>query len=196
MDFAVMINRLVRAARLDVDFYEEVEADTSLTQEALIVVVLVSIAGGIGSFLAGIFSGSIGSALLGLILSVVLGVISYYIWAYVTYFVGTELFEGTADVGELLRTLGYASGPRVLSILTFIPCLGPLAGLVGAIWALVAGFVAVRQALDFDTTKAILTVVIGWLVVLIVTILVGVVLGAGAAGLGVGLNALRGLGGR
>ena len=196
MDFAVMINRLVRAARLDVDFYEEVEADTSLTQEALIVVVLVSIAGGIGSFLAGIFSGSIRSALLGLILSVVLGVISYYIWAYVTYFVGTELFEGTADVGELLRTLGYASGPRVLSILTFIPCLGPLAGLVGAIWALVAGVVAVRQALDFDTTKAILTVVIGWLAVFIVAILVSVVLGAGAAGLGVGLNALRGLGGR
>jgi hypothetical protein len=99
-------------------------------------------------------------------------------------------------VGELLRTLGYASGPRVLSILTFIPCLGPLAGLVGAIWALVAGVVAVRQALDFDTTKAILTVVIGWLAVFIVAILVSVVLGAGAAGLGVGLNALRGLGGR
>lgn len=196
MDFAAMINRVVRAARLDVDLYEGVEADTSLTQEALIVVVLVSIAGGIGSFLAGIFSGSIGSALLGLILSVVLGVISYYIWAYVTYFVGTELFEGTADVGELLRTLGYASGPRVLSILTFIPCLGPLAGLVGAIWALVAGVVAVRQALDFDTTKTILTVVIGWVIVFIVTILVSVVLGAGAAGLGVGLNALRGLGGR
>jgi len=196
MDFAVMINRVVRAAMLDVNLYEEVEADTSLTQEALMVVILVSIAGGIGSFLAGIFSGSIGSALLGLILSVVLGVISYYIWAYVTYFVGTELFEGTADVGELLRTLGYASGLRVLSILAFIPCLGPLVGLVGAIWALVAGVVAVRQALDFDTTKAILTVIIGWVIVLIVTILVSVVFGVGAAGLGAGLGALRGLGGR
>jgi len=196
MDFAKMINRVVRAAMLDVNLYEEVEADTSLTQEALMVVILVSIAGGIGSFLAGIFSGSIGSALLGLILSVVLGVISYYIWAYVTYFVGTELFEGTADVGELLRTLGYASGLRVLSILAFIPCLGPLAGLVGAIWALVAGVIAVRQALDFDTTKAILTVIIGWVIVLIVTILVSVVFGVGAAGLGAGLGALRGLGGR
>jgi len=196
MDFAKMFNRVVRAAMLDVNLCEEVEADTSLTQEALMVVILVSIAGGIGSFLAGIFSGSIGSALLGLILSVVLGVISYYIWAYVTYFVGTELFEGTADVGELLRTLGYASGLRVLSILAFIPCLGPLAGLVGAIWALVAGVIAVRQALDFDTTKAILTVIIGWVIVLIVTILVSVVFGVGAAGLGAGLGALRGLGGR
>jgi hypothetical protein len=85
MDFAAMFNRVVRAAMLDVDLYEKVEADTSLTQEALMVVVLVSVASGIGSFLAGMFSGSIGSALLGLILAVVLGVISYYIWAYVTY---------------------------------------------------------------------------------------------------------------
>jgi hypothetical protein len=177
MDYATMINRMVRAAMLDVDLYEEVEADTGLTQEALMVVVLVSVAGGIGSFLAGIFSGSIGLALLGLILAVVLGVIGYYIWAYVTYFVGTELFEGTADVGEMLRTLGYANGPRVLSVLGFIPCLGPLAGLVGAIWALVAAVVAVRQALDFDTSKAILTVIIGWVIVFIVTLAVSVVFG-------------------
>jgi hypothetical protein len=196
MDFAAMINRVVRAAMLDVDLYEEVEADTTLTQEALMVVILVSIASGVGSFLAGVIGGDFGTAVLGLILGVVMGVLGYYIWAYVTYFVGTNLFEGTADVGEMLRTLGYASGPRVLGILAFIPCLGPLAGLVGALWALVTGVVAVRQALDFDTGKAILTVIIGWVIVFIITIVVSVVLGAGAAGLGAGLGALRGIGGR
>jgi hypothetical protein len=196
MDFAAMINRVVRAAMLDVDLYEEVEADTTLTQEALIVVILVSIASGVGSFLAGVIGGDIGAAVLGLILGVVMGVLGYYIWAYVTYFVGTNLFEGTADVGEMLRTLGYASGPRVLGVLAFIPCLGPLAALVGALWALVTGVVAVRQALDFDTGKAILTVIIGWVIVFIITIVVSVVLGAGAVGLGVGLGALQGLGGR
>ena len=196
MDFAAMINRVVRAAMLDVDLYEEVEADTTLTQEALMVVILVSIASGVGGFLAGIIGGDIGAAVLGLILGVVMGVLGYYIWAYVTYFVGTNLFQGTADVGEMLRTLGYASGPRVLGVLAFIPCLGPLAGLVGAIWALVTGVVAVRQALDFDTGKAILTVIIGWVIVFIITIVVSVVLGAGAVGLGAGLGALQGLGGR
>jgi hypothetical protein len=195
MDFAAMINRVVRAAMLDVDLYEEVEADTTLTQEALMVVILVSIASGVGSFLAGVIGGDIGAAVLGLILGVVMGVLGYYIWAYVTYFVGTNLFDGTADVGEMLRTLGYASGPRVLGVLAFIPCLGPLAALVGALWALVAGVVAVRQALDFDTGKAILTVIIGWVIVFIITIVVSVVLGAGAAGLGAGLGALRGMGG-
>ena len=194
MDFAAMFNRVVRAAMLDVNLYEEVEADTSLTQEALMVVILVSVASGIGSFLAGLIGeGGIGAALIGLIFGMVMGVLGYYIWAYITYFVGTNLFGGTADVGELLRTLGYASGPRVLGVLAFIPCLGGLAGLGGAIWALVTGVIAVRQALDFDTTKAILTVIIGWVIVLIISVVLGTVLGIGAAGLGVGLGALRGL---
>jgi hypothetical protein len=184
MDLAKMFNRVTRAAMLDVNLYEEVEADTSLNQEALIVVILVSILSGIGGFLQGVFSGDIGAALLALVVGVVLGVVSYYIWAYVTYFVGTNLFGGTADAGELLRVLGYASGPRVLGVLGFIPCVGGLAGAVGAIWALVAGVIAVREALDFDTTKAVLTVIIGWVIVFAISIVVGLVFGIGAAGLG------------
>jgi hypothetical protein len=155
-----------------------------LNQEALIVVVLVSIASGIGAFLGGVLSGDIGPALLALIVTVVLGIVNYYIWAYVTYFVGTNLFQGTADAGEMLRTLGYASGPRVLGILSFIPCAGAVAALAGAIWALVAGVIAVRQALDFDTTKAILTVIIGWVIIFVITLVVTFVFGIGAAGLG------------
>jgi hypothetical protein len=184
MDLAKMFNRVTRAAMLDVGLYEEVEADTSLNQEALIVVVLVSILSGIGGFLQGVFRGDIGAALLALVVGVVLGVVSYYIWAYVTYFVGTNLFGGTADAGELLRVLGYASGPRVLGVLGFIPCVGGLAGIVGAIWALVAGVIAVREALDFDTTKAVLTVIIGWVIVFAISLVVGLVFGVGAVGLG------------
>jgi hypothetical protein len=192
MDFGVMINRMIRAAMLDIAFYEEAEADTSLTQEALMVVILVSIVGGIGSFLGGIIGGDIGAAIIGLIVAVVLGVINYYIWAYITYFVGTNLFEGTADPGELLRTLGYASSPRVLGILGFIPCVGWLIALIGGIWALVAGVVAVRQALDFDTTKAVITVIIGWAIILIITLVIGTVLGIGALGVGALSGALSG----
>jgi ABC-type amino acid transport system permease subunit len=189
MDFGAMINRMIRASMLDVDFYEEVEADTSLTQEALMVVILVSIVTGISVFLASIIGGSIIGAIVGLIVVVIIGVINYYIWAYVTYFVGTNLFQGTADVGELLRTLGYASSPRVLGILGFIPCVGWLVALASAIWALVAAVVAVRQALDFDdTVKAIITVLIGWVIILIIQFVVfgilGAVFGVGMAGIG------------
>lgn len=184
MDFGKMINRVIRAAMLDVNLYEEVEADASLNQEALIVVILVSVASGIGAFLGSMFGGEIGPALLSLLITAALGVVNYYIWAYVTYFVGTNLFKGTADPGEMLRTLGYASGPRVLGVLSFIPCVGALASIAGAIWALVAGVIAVRQALDFDSTKAVLTVIVGWVIVFAISMVVGLVFGVGAAGLG------------
>jgi hypothetical protein len=181
MDYNVMLNRVIRAARLDVSFYEEAETNTALTQEALMVVVIVSLLSGIGSFLGGLFTG-IGAAFIGLILAVVLGVVGYYIWAYVTHWVGTNLFHGTATVDELLRTLGYANGPRALGFFAFIPCIGPLIGLAGAIWALVAGVVAVRQALNFDTTNAVVTVLIGWIIVMVISVVLGVLLGVGAFG--------------
>jgi hypothetical protein len=192
MDFGAMIDRVRRAAMLDVGLYQEVEADSSLNQEALVVVALVSVAAGIGGFLGGLTSGNIGPAFVALVVAVVLGVVNYYIWSYLTYFVGTSLFGGTADPGELLRVLGYASGPRVLGLLNFIPCVGWVFGLGGAIWALVAGVIAVREALDFDTTKAILTVIIGWVVILVITTIVGTVLGVGALGLGAVISSLSG----
>jgi hypothetical protein len=191
IDVTAMIRRAVRAAVLETAVYEEAEANANLNQEALAVVILVSLANGVGLFVSGLLGGSIGAAIGGLVFGLIIGVLGYYIWAYITYWVGTSLFQGTADVGELLRTLGYASGPRVLGILTFIPCLGGLAGFIGGIWALVTGVIAVRQALDFDTGKAILTVIIGWIIVLIITVILGAALGIGAAGLGVLSGRLR-----
>jgi len=95
-----------------------------------------------------------------------------------------NLFHGTADYGELLRTIGYAYSPNVLGFFSFIPILGWLIALVGSIWALVAGVIAVRQALDFDTTKAVLTVVIGWVVMMIVAAIIAGIFGLGAVTMG------------
>ena len=179
-----IFNRIIKAATLDVAFFTEVEGDRSLNNEALLVVILASIAGGIGGFLGRIFEGEIGAALLALFVLAILGIINYYIWAYVTYFIGTNLFEGRADPGELLRVLGYASGPRLLSLFSFVPCLGPMLSLIGGIWSLIAGFIGVREALDLDTGKTLITVIVGWVVVLIITIVVGFFVGVGALGLG------------
>ncbi|MEK6254999.1 MAG: hypothetical protein N2B05_09915, partial [Gemmatimonadales bacterium] len=66
--------------------------------------------------------------------------------------------------GELLRTLGYAQAPAVLLIFGFVPVLGNILGAVVGIWLLVTGIVAIRQALDFDTGKAVMTAFLGWLV--------------------------------
>ena len=160
---------MVRAAKLEPGVYEELERDTGATWEALLVVVIVSVAAGIGGLLAGEISGSAGVAITDFAVGVVLAAMAWAEWSLITYFIGTTLFKGTADYGELLRTIGFAYTPNILQIFAFIPILGGLLVLIGAIWALIAGVVAVRQALDFSTTKAILTVIIGWIIMLIIT---------------------------
>jgi len=179
-----LFNRAVSAAMLDVEFFRRAESDISLNQEALIVVILVSLAGSIGGFIGGLMGGGFGSALLALIVALIVGVANYYIWAYITHFVGTQLFHADVNPGELLRVLGYASGPRVLNILSFIPCIGPLISLAGGLWALVAGFVGAREALDLDTTKTLITVVIGWVVITVIRIVMFSILGVGGLVLG------------
>ncbi len=165
-----IIDRMRGAAMLDVATYEEVEHDRGATGQAFIVVVLVAICAGIGGL------GDGGSGFLGGLIGAILGWLS---WSAVTMFVGTRLFGGTADWGELLRTLGFAQAPGVLAILGIIPVLGGLVQFVVWIWLLVAGIVAIRQALDIDTGKAILTALVGWLAMVVIGIIFGMIFGIG-----------------
>jgi hypothetical protein len=179
---------MIRAARLDAGVYEELEADRSATSQAATAVGIVAVCNGVGAALAAQFiarpEGVPGpNPILALVGGVVGALLGWLIWSYVTYFVGTKFFGGTATPGELLRTIGFAQSPGVLNLLSFIPVVGGIIALVTGIWALVAGIVAVRQALDFDTGKAILTTVIGWIFLVIVIVLVSVLIG-GALGLG------------
>ncbi|HEX2276009.1 MAG TPA: YIP1 family protein [Candidatus Tectomicrobia bacterium] len=146
------------AALLHSDTYEEVEADQTATGQAAGVVALVAVAqaiGGAGEGGFGVLAGAI-SALLG-----------WLLWAGITYLIGAKLLGGTATWGELLRTLGFAQTPGVLYVLGFIPVLGGIIRFVVAIWVLIAGVIAIRQALDVGTGKAILTAVLGWLVIVL-----------------------------
>ncbi|MHB0869345.1 MAG: Yip1 family protein [Chloroflexota bacterium] len=162
------IDRMIRAARLDPSLYEEVERDLSATTQALLVVVVVSFIAALGSSVP--FLGRPGQVMSMLVFGVLGAVVGWVIWSLVTYWIGTSLFRGTATPGELLRTLGFAYTPNILGFFGFIPCFGGLIGLVGAIWSLIAGIVAVRQALDFDTGKAVITVIVGWFALLLISI--------------------------
>jgi hypothetical protein len=168
----MLLNKMIRAARLDIDFYEEVEADINATTEALLVVVIASIAGGIGLSLAGLGTGNILYMLIKMSLFALIG---WIIWAGITYWVGTTILKGpetSSSYGELLRTIGYSASPGVLRIFVFIPVLGSLIALVSSIWMLTAMIIAVRQALDFTTGRAIGTCIIGWIIQMILIILI------------------------
>jgi hypothetical protein len=150
------IDRMKGAALLHSDTYEEVEADQSATGQAAGVVALVAVAqaiGGAGEWSSGILAGLI-STLLG-----------WLLWAGITYLIGAKLLGGTATWGELLRTIGFAQTPGVLHVLGLIPVLGGIIRFAVAIWVLIAGIIAIRQALDVSTGQAILTAVLGWLVI-------------------------------
>lgn len=164
---------MIGAARLDAATFEEVEADATATGQAMGVVLLVSIATGVGSVTAGgtgsfFFAGF-------------LALIAWVIWAALTYVIGTRLLpepQTHASVGEMMRTLGFAQSPGILRVFIGIPGLGILLLAVVSVWMLVTMVVAVRQALDYKSTARALGVcVIGW-VISVVLLLVAIMSGA------------------
>ncbi len=161
--------RMVRAALLDVRLYEEVEHDPAATQQSVLVVVLSSLASGIGSLQYGILG------LLGIALGALVG---WFIWAAIVYLIGAKLLpqETTeADLGQLLRTIGFSASPGVIRVLGIIPGLGGIINFIAAIWMLVAMVVAVRQALDYSSTaRAVLVCIVGWFVYLLLAIVLGI----------------------
>jgi hypothetical protein len=161
---------MLGAALLDAEVYEEVEADRSATPQAFAVVVLSALSAGIGSIENG--------GLAGILWSTLAALVGWYVWAWVTYLIGTRLLptpHTVSDPGELLRTLGFSSAPGVLRILAVIP---PIAGpvfLVCTLWMLVSMLIAIRQALDYTSTaRALAVCAIGFPVyaaILLVTLL-------------------------
>jgi hypothetical protein len=153
-------DRLIGAAKLDVKIYEEVEADRSALNQAMSVVVLSSVAGGIGI---------IGTAgFKGIFVGTLIALVSWFIWAYITYIVGTKILpepQTKADLGELLRTIGFSSSPGIIRVLGIIPGLGGIIFAVAGIWMLIAMIVAIRQALDYQSTwRAVGVCIIGWII--------------------------------
>jgi len=153
-----LYHRMLRAALLDAELYEEVEADRGANSQALCVVLLSAVAAGVGGLehhgVSAIFDYTLAA------------LASWWIWAYVAFLLGTKLLpepQTQADPGELLRTIGFSCAPGVLRILAFI---SPIAGtvfLICTLWMVVTMVVAVRQALDYSSTaRAIAVCAIGF----------------------------------
>ena len=164
---AQWLGRIHRALRLDAELFEEVEHDHSAGSQALFTVLVASACAGVGNLCAAWIVGLEPSPWPSLIVMVAGFLVAWIVWSFVTMAIGTSLLGGRADMGEMQRTLGFAAAPGLLML---IPGLGML---VGVPWALMAMVVAVRQALDFDTRRAIATVLLGGLVMSLVTLPTG-----------------------
>ncbi len=159
---------MVRAAKLDISLYEEVEADKSALGQAVLVILLSSAAAGFAQI------GRVG--LSGIFIGTVMTLVGWVFWAFLTYIIGTKLLpekKTSADIGELLRTIGFSSSPGLVRILGVIPVLEKPFFFIASIWMLVAMVIAVRQALDYESTwRAVGVCIIGWIIQLLIMALV------------------------
>jgi hypothetical protein len=152
------VERMIGAAKLSSEAYEDVEADKGAMGQALAVVVLSSVAAGIGA----------SAGLRGLIVGTVASLIGWLVWAFLIYLIGARWLAepGTqSDTRELMRTIGFATSPGILRVIGVVPFLTKIVFLVTAFWMLATMVVAVRQALDYKSTgRAIGVCLLGWIV--------------------------------
>src|SRR4029450_9303563 len=158
---------MIRAAKLEPRLYEEVQTDKYATSQALVVVLLSSLAATIGAFT---HAGPGGPVMGGLV-----ALLAWYVWTFMTYVIGVKLFpvsQTSVSHRELWRTLGFASAPGMLGfasapgmlrVFGAIPGLTGTAFLVTALWMLIAAVIAVRQTCDYTSTvRAVGVCVPGW----------------------------------
>ena len=166
------VQRFLRIVRLDTAVYREIQRDEGATAEAAVVVVVASLLAALGVGLgAPRFVG-------GFAVEFLAGILLYWLlWSWVTMLVGTRVFGSPASYLEVARPLGYANGARALGILSVLGCIfGPLVGLVAWVLSLIIGVVAVREAMELSTERAIVTAMAGWVVVVIARLLLAILL--------------------
>ena len=153
-----LFDRIFRAIKIDIDLYEEVEKDKSATLQAGTVVVLSSLAAGVGALQMGVSN---------FLLAPALSLLSWYVWAYVIYFVGVKLFGGPktkSNHGELLRTIGFSSAPGLIRVFGVTPDLMTVTFIGSAFWMLACMVVGVRSALDYNSLwRALGVVIVAWM---------------------------------
>ena len=165
------LNRIYRAIKIDPNLYEEVENDKSATIQAASVVILSSLAAGIGAIHLGVSN---------FILGPLLSLVSWYFWAFLIFIVGTKLFpdnETKSDHGELLRTIGFSSAPGLIRVFGFTPELMTVTFIGSSLWMLACMVVGVRQALDYKSLwKAFGVVFISGFIISLIFFLIVLVL--------------------
>jgi hypothetical protein len=167
---ASLHQRLIGAVCLRAATYEDVEHDSSATLQAAGVVTLASITTSVGWYF-----GMASTRLI--VFGAIRALVAWLVASAVLWFIGTRILPGKnteADLGQLLRTLGFAQAPGLFGLLVVVPLVGLFVPFLVAMWVIAATFVAIRQALDYDDTfRAIMVCLLAWIVGVLVVYLTG-----------------------
>jgi len=168
MKLPSIIENPVRAAMLDVDFYNRAEIDTSLNVEAAVVVIVANGLAGIGSAIATESTAPRDFAI-AMALGILSGIVGWLVWSFVADLVGTRIFKGTSDFGQMRRVIGFAYAPLSIGVV-------PWLGFIGAVWVLLAAVIAIREGMNFSTKRSVGTMAIGWGAWVLVTVAINIIL--------------------
>ena len=181
MMIQTLIVRMFRAAKLDASLYEEIRFDTTANVQAFLVVIIVSLATGIGAGIAGIFQWAGEWSIWLLLVFVVSSIVSWILLSFLISLVGTRLIKhGQAPVTFkiILRSIGFSTSPLLLGFFLFIPTIGGYLWFVTLIWALIAEVGAVRQVMAFNANRAVINCLVGWISCLLAGVLVCIMISA------------------
>ncbi len=177
----MLIQRVIRAIKLEAAFFKEAVADAKLTNEAMLVVIIAAVAIALGNFLAYLilpFS-NFGVAIGALFIFGIFYLLGFAVFVFLVPLIGNKLFQGKAMTWqEALRPLGYAQAPNILAILALIPAIGWLPAWIGSIWALVITVFAVKETQELDWVKAGVTCFLAWIAIAVLNVIAGSILGA------------------
>ena len=165
------LQRLIGAAALDSAIYEEVEGDRGATGQALTVIVLSNLAAGVGA------RGLGATTLLNAVFFAIVALMAWGAWALLTLQIGSRILPESrthVDMGELLRTTGFAATPGILRVFGILPGVTIPVFVITAVWMLAAMVVAIRQALDYRSTgRAIAVCALGWILAIAFAVAMG-----------------------
>ena len=164
-----ILDRMLGAALLETETYEEAALASSVWMQAALVVVITSVAAGIGN---------LGGGLTGFVVAFLGGLLGWGFCAFGSYWTAIKKFgipRTETALAATVRGLGFASTPRLFLVFTFIPTIGFLIGLAVHTWTLITIGFAVKPALDLDTRPSIMVALAGWLPMLVVWALAAII---------------------
>ena len=178
-----MLERIMGIVTLKPTTYRAVADDESLTQEAMMIVIVVAVLNGlVGGVVAQMVAGgSIVSGLLRAVVTIIFGLITWYVAAFLLATIATA-FGGKTNTNEMLRVTGYVyvfNLVGLLVVLSFISpamvCItGPI-GFIALILSLIGYVIGIREAAEFSTGNAIITALIVAVVSFIINFIAGLI---------------------
>jgi hypothetical protein len=147
-----LAERLGRVLSLDSDVFGEVAADTLATGQAVLVVVGVALAQGVGA--------GLGDSGAQLFVGVADACLRWSLWS-IAIFLSARALGVPAELGALFRALGFAAAPLALGLLEAIPWLGAFFWVAKWVLGVSAFVLAVRRVLAVETGQALALCAIG-----------------------------------